>query len=85
MSETATHIEVLFFAGLKERWGESLRLPWEEGMTVEKVMETLKTMAPELEPFLNHTMIAVNETYATRQTQLHVGDRVAFIPPVSGG
>lgn len=31
------------------------------------------------------TMFAVNETYATADTVLKDGDRVAFIPPVSGG
>lgn len=85
MSEMGTHIEILFFAGLKERWGEGLRLSWEKGMTVENVVERLKENFPELEPFLTHTMIAVNEKYATRETPLNAGDRVALIPPVSGG
>ncbi len=31
------------------------------------------------------TMFAVNETYVTADTVLKNGDRVAFIPPVSGG
>ncbi len=31
------------------------------------------------------TMFAVNESYATSDTVLTNGDRVAFIPPVSGG
>ncbi len=29
--------------------------------------------------------VAVNEEYADWRAELHAGDRVAFIPPVSGG
>ncbi|MBI3873173.1 MAG: MoaD/ThiS family protein, partial [candidate division Zixibacteria bacterium] len=31
------------------------------------------------------TLFAVNETYVPAQTIVQDGDRVAFIPPVSGG
>jgi molybdopterin synthase sulfur carrier subunit len=31
------------------------------------------------------TMFAVNESYVSAETVLNDGDRVAFIPPVSGG
>lgn len=31
------------------------------------------------------TMFAVNEAYVSSDTVLNDGDRVAFIPPVSGG
>ncbi|MFN8568786.1 MAG: MoaD/ThiS family protein [Kouleothrix sp.] len=30
-------------------------------------------------------MYAVNQDYGTLDTELHDGDEIAFIPPVSGG
>ncbi|MBE3593670.1 MAG: MoaD/ThiS family protein [Candidatus Carbobacillus altaicus] len=78
-------IQVLFFAGLRERFGDRHQVAWEEGLTVEGLLNRLHETYPDLAPFLKGTMIAVNEAYAARDTSLHPGDQVAIIPPVSGG
>ena len=40
---------------------------------------------PKLAVYAPHLMVAVNTEYADKDSLLHAGDEVAFIPPVSGG
>ncbi len=61
-----------------------LELNVEEGMTVEQLKGQLKKLYPEFKKLKNFA-IAVNSTYVGEDRELHTGDEIAVIPPVSGG
>ncbi|MEZ4521014.1 MAG: molybdopterin converting factor subunit 1 [Thermomicrobiales bacterium] len=79
-------IVVKYFAMVRERLGiseESLEL--EAGSTVGAVYEHVAGKVPELQPLLDRSMIMRNHEYVDLSDQLHEGDEIAVIPPVSGG
>ena len=80
------HGTVRFFAALREAVGCS-EMKWElaEGATVETLMAHLGGSVPGLGLWAGRAWIAVNRSYAARDTRLHDGDEVALFPPVSGG
>ena len=79
-------VRVLFFAQLKDMFGESECMrECDQGLSVR---ELVHSMAEErdLKECLNVPMLyAVNEEFATSNHELHDGDVVALLPPVSGG
>jgi MoaE-MoaD fusion protein len=75
------HIRVRLFAALRERAGSGeveLELP--DGAVVGDALERLGGLTDGL-----RVVMAVNQEYADADVQLHSGDEVALIPPVSGG
>lgn len=83
---SAVMVTVMLFAGLSDQVGERERqveLP--EGAAVSDVLDDLKARFPEAAGLLEHCMVAVNAEYVDRRMPLRPGDRVALIPPVSGG
>jgi len=80
-------VEVQLFARLRElcdgRAEIALSLP--DGADVATCFDELCTAYGALREHESGLAVAVNEEYADWQTQLRAGDRVAFIPPVSGG
>lgn len=76
-------ISILFFAQLQESMGQSqMEVPL-AGKTVAEVKAWLEKEYPLLS--LEQVMTAVNEEFARDQTIVNEGDKVAFIPPISGG
>jgi MoaE-MoaD fusion protein len=74
-------VRVLLFAGLRERAGRSevdLELP--DGALVRDALEQLCGVAQDVP-----VVMAINQEYAPADAQLHAGDELALIPPVSGG
>ena len=78
-------ITIKLFAHYRDILGKSeLSLPMRDGLTVSDIYDA--TIGERANPQLRKsTMFAVNETYVSADTKLNDGDRVAFIPPVSGG
>ena len=79
-------VNVRLFAGLREMTGRrdvDLDLP--EGATVADLRECLAEAYPVVRPFLKTLVCAVDEEYVPSAYVLRPGDRVALIPPVSGG
>lgn len=76
-------IDVLLFAELQDTFGKEKLTLNADFSTVKELKERLYTDY-QLED-MDGTMIAVNEEYATDDSNLRDGDVVAFIPPVSGG
>ena len=79
-------LEVLLFASVRDAVGQrrlSVAVP--EGATVELLLQRLVSDYPRLAGHTGTLMAAVNQEYMPRDTLLHHGDEVAFIPPVSGG
>lgn len=78
-------LKVLLFGISTDLTGEnSLDLELTENASVADFRNTLQDQYPKLTE-LNSYAIAVNESYASDDTQLHENDTVAVIPPVSGG
>lgn len=76
------HIQVRFFAGLRERLGVAqLELSLPEGATVAQVWE----QAVSGESLPANVLAARNMEYVDLSCRLADGDEVAFFPPVTGG
>ena len=79
-------ITTRFFALHRDVVGvPELELEVDEGTTAGEVWSRLGEQYPRLIPATRSLMFAINQAYADPATELHDGDEVAFIPPVSGG
>jgi len=78
-------ITVKFFAVYRDLMGKSeIMLDAGSGLTVAALYAQL--LDSRVDPRLRAvTLFAVNEQYVPEDTVVRDGDRVAFIPPVSGG
>ncbi len=80
------NIRIRYFASFREIVGQNeeiLALP--EGANVADVRALLLTRYPRLQPIMERSACAVNHSYVPKDTALHDGDEVVFIPPVGGG
>ncbi len=79
-------IEVKLFALARDLAGrKSLEFDLPPPVTVADLRRAIAYSTPALAPLLAHMVLAVDQQYATDQTQLSEGCEVACIPPVSGG
>lgn len=79
-------ITVLYFAGLAERVGlRESEITYAAGDTVASVRDRIIAERPEVKPYMESLMFAVNEEYADPETVVPDGATLALIPPVSGG
>ena len=79
-------ITALLFGQAREFVGaESLDLELEAGATVASAFDTLKTQHPKLAAMERSLLFAINEEYASASQPLADHDRLAVLPPVSGG
>ena len=80
------NVEVLFFARLRELTGTgSARLELPAQSQVADAVEKLLELYPQLREPLDSCRIALNEEFASSDTQLSANAVLAVIPPVSGG
>ena len=80
------NIRVLFFGAARDAVeANQLDLALEEPATVSSAFQSLKTRFSKLERFGRSLLFAVNQEYATPDTQLKENDELAVFPPVSGG
>jgi len=80
------HITVRLFAILKDLAGTSeVQLDLLPAATVASAAERLGLAIPNLRDPLRRVAFAVNREYVSPGTELHDGDELAIIPPVSGG
>jgi molybdopterin synthase catalytic subunit len=77
--------EILLFASLRDRAGQQLRVTLPDGASVAQMLQEVARCAPQLEPWLPHVRVAVNCDYVDSARELHIGDEIALLPPVSGG
>jgi len=79
-------VTVKLFAILRERAGASeLRMELAESSTIGIAREALAERVPAIREHLGRVAWAVNRAYMPIETELHDGDELAVIPPVSGG
>ena len=77
---------VRYFAGHRDIIGRAEeRIALAAGATVGDLWECLVARYPRLDGYSGRLLYAVNQEFATLATDLHDGDEIAFIPPVSGG
>ena len=87
MAETTRiKITALLFGQAREFVGaSSLDLEVEEPATVQGAFAIIKAQHPKLAQMERSLLFAVNEEYASPSQTLATGDRLAILPPVSGG
>ncbi|MBI3088444.1 MAG: MoaD/ThiS family protein [Candidatus Omnitrophica bacterium] len=79
-------VKVLCLAQLRGRIGGSeTAVPLPNGATGRDLLRLLKNRHPQVEPLLEVSRLAVNCEYVPADAELHDGDEVVIIPPVSGG
>lgn len=79
-------IAIELFARLREIAGQPrIQLELPEPSTLAAVRRTLVARLPDAASLVMKSAIAVNECYADENVALRPGDRVAVLPPVSGG
>lgn len=82
----AINITALLFGQAREWVGSSnIELTLEAPATVESAFASLKSLHPRLAEMQRSLLFAVNEEYASLSHPLSDGDRLAVLPPVSGG
>lgn len=84
MSNTA--VRVVFFASLREVVGHSELVL--NATTIDELWQVLAThIADEAlgELQRDNVRIAINQQLIDGEVQLHAGDEIAFLPPVTGG
>ncbi|MGK0689117.1 MAG: molybdopterin converting factor subunit 1 [Aquificaceae bacterium] len=77
-------MKLLYFAILRERLKKDQEELEFKG-TISQLRQLLIEKYPELEPVLKVVRFAVNEEYVGDEYELKGDERVALIPPVSGG
>ena len=79
-------VDVRLFAVIRERAGvDRIDLDLPEHATVEQARVMIAERYPSVATLMATAASAVNRDYATMETELHDGDELALIPPVSGG
>lgn len=81
-------IRVLFFGAAREIVSQNpfpLSLASDGPATVSSAFQQLIKQYPDLERFGRSLLFAVNQEYATLDTDLNENDELAIFPPVSGG
>ena len=79
-------INVLFFGAARDAVGGSeVKLSLVPAATVATAFAKLSQEFSGLERFGQSLLFAVNQEYATRETELRDNDELAIFPPVSGG
>lgn len=79
-------ITVRLFAIVRDRAGfAQTTLQLQPGATVQTVSTILGERFPAIQPLLSKLAYAVNQQYVPSSAELHEGDELALIPPVSGG
>jgi molybdopterin converting factor subunit 1 len=79
-------MKILFFARARDLAGAGeIDVDMPPGGRVADLRRVLAERFPTLTPLLPHCAVAVNDDYASDDTVLTAIDRVALLPPVSGG
>ena len=82
----AINVTALLFGQAREWVGSSdVDLTLDAPATVESAFAKLKSLHPRLGEMQRSLLFAVNEEYASLSHPLSDGDRLAVLPPVSGG
>jgi molybdopterin converting factor subunit 1 len=80
------NVRVLFFSVLSDITGlAETKIEMPSGATVNDLLIHVYERWPKLKAWDECLLLALNETYAKRDTALHENAEVAVMPPVQGG
>jgi len=86
VSHRRIKITVLLFGQAREMANrQSIELQLDDPATVASAFAAVKALHPGIDRMERSLLFAVNEEYASREQPLADGDRLAVLPPVSGG
>lgn len=77
-------VECAYYAMMRERSGCASESIQTEATTPQELYEQVVSVHG-FSAERSHVKVAINDAFATWETPLQDGDRIAFIPPVSGG
>ena len=78
-------IKIVFFAELKEIFGQSRLIDLDEGSTVREVVDLLAGESDRFCSKKTSLVYAVNENFETTEKRLQNHDELALMTPMSGG
>lgn len=78
-------VHVLCFGRLRDLISPELDVDVALPATVAELLAALLAQYPALGPYSGSLAVAVNQSFASKATQLKESDEVALLPPVSGG
>lgn len=80
-------MQILLFAGLEEIAGTNLVFfsTSKESIQIKEIQDFLIGKYPKIKGLLEQSMTAVNCDYVDGERMVTSQDKIAFIPPVSGG
>ena len=79
-------VRILLFAHLRERFGKNeMTMELSRGAKAFEILKILCRDEGEAKKMARSLLFAINEKYATPETEIQEGDEVALIPPVAGG
>src|ERR1700752_4412108 len=86
MKATSITVHVLFFGAARDAAGhEEINMTLDSPVTVQSAKSKIFSRYPNLQPFGNSLLVAVNQEYAEPDREIQDGDELAMFPPVSGG
>lgn len=78
--------KVLLFATLKDMIGKTeIVVEQNEPISIKELMTSIFLQHPQLIPFENRVLVAINHDYASPDQLVYYHDEIAIFPPVSGG
>ena len=78
-------IKIVFFAELKEIFGQSRLIDLDEGSTIREVVDLLAGESDRFYSKKTSLVYAVNENFETTEKKLKNSDELALMTPLSGG
>ena len=79
-------VSVRLFAIARELAGtDQIELALSPDPTIASLRSEIAKRVPELEPIVAHSLFSVGTDYAKDETRITPDDKIAMIPPVSGG
>ncbi len=78
------NIKLLYFAKLQEEAGRNSEVVITEAHTAANLFDEL-SLKYSFSLDSGQTQVAINEEFATMNSEIKDGDEVVFVPPVAGG
>ena len=79
-------VKITFFGRFREITGEDeATLEIEKDLTLKEILEIIFKKYPRLKEEKNSMLFSVNHRYASLETIIRHGDKIAVFPPVGGG
>jgi molybdopterin converting factor subunit 1 len=79
-------VKICLFAQLRDVLGfPEIEIDLPDHISIKDCLDILVQTYPILSPYINSSIVAVNQEFTNRDHLLLKGDNLALFPPVSGG